>query len=105
MTIPRPVVLYGASGSTGRLVTEYLREYGVPFVVVGRNKPGWKASGRPSESSSCTSCHADRQARCSGETCAGRHRRHRRSPGRRPPIPRPPRPPHRQGEVTCSPRP
>lgn len=38
MTTPRPVVLYGASGSTGRLVAEYLREFGVPFVAAGRNK-------------------------------------------------------------------
>ena len=38
MTIPRPVVLYGASGSTGRLVAEYLREYGLPFVAAGRSK-------------------------------------------------------------------
>ncbi|WNM31716.1 DUF5938 domain-containing protein [Streptomyces sp. Li-HN-5-11] len=34
----RPVVLYGASGSTGRLVAEYLREYSIPFVAAGRNK-------------------------------------------------------------------
>ncbi|MFK0154743.1 saccharopine dehydrogenase family protein [Streptomyces sp. NPDC090493] len=34
----RPVVIYGASGSTGRLVAEYLREYSIPFVAAGRNK-------------------------------------------------------------------
>lgn len=34
----RPVVLYGASGYTGRLVAEYLREYSIPFVAAGRNK-------------------------------------------------------------------
>lgn len=34
----RPVVIYGASGSTGRLVAEYLREMSVPFVAAGRNK-------------------------------------------------------------------
>ncbi|QCW50586.1 saccharopine dehydrogenase [Nocardioides dongxiaopingii] len=34
---PRPVVVYGASGYTGRLVCEYLREYGVPFVAAGRS--------------------------------------------------------------------
>jgi len=33
-----PVVIYGASGYTGRLVAEYLREYQVPFVAAGRNK-------------------------------------------------------------------
>lgn len=38
MTSSHPVVLYGASGSTGRLVAEYLREFGVPFVAAGRNK-------------------------------------------------------------------
>ncbi|MFF9042062.1 saccharopine dehydrogenase family protein [Streptomyces sp. NPDC014892] len=38
MTDLRPVVIYGASGSTGRLVAEYLREYDIPFVAAGRNK-------------------------------------------------------------------
>jgi short subunit dehydrogenase-like uncharacterized protein len=33
----RPVVVYGASGYTGRLVCEYLREYGLPFVAAGRS--------------------------------------------------------------------
>ena len=33
----KPVVVYGASGYTGRLVCEYLREYGVPFVAAGRD--------------------------------------------------------------------
>jgi len=33
-----PVVVYGASGYTGRLVIEFLREYKVPFVAAGRNK-------------------------------------------------------------------
>jgi len=34
----RPVVIYGASGFSGRLVAEFLREYHVPFVAAGRNK-------------------------------------------------------------------
>jgi hypothetical protein len=33
-----PVVLYGASGFTGRLVMEYLRELQVPFIAAGRDK-------------------------------------------------------------------
>jgi len=33
----KPVVVYGASGYTGRLVCEYLREYGIPFVAAGRS--------------------------------------------------------------------
>jgi short subunit dehydrogenase-like uncharacterized protein len=33
----RPVVVYGASGYTGRLICEYLREYNVPFVAAGRD--------------------------------------------------------------------
>ncbi|MEO9323581.1 DUF5938 domain-containing protein [Nocardioides sp. C4-1] len=33
----KKVVVYGASGYTGRLVCEYLREYGVPFVAAGRS--------------------------------------------------------------------
>ncbi len=38
MASKRPVVLYGASGFSGRLVAEYLREYNVPFIAAGRNK-------------------------------------------------------------------
>jgi uncharacterized protein YbjT (DUF2867 family) len=34
----RPVVVYGASGYTGRLVCESLRNYGLPFVAAGRDK-------------------------------------------------------------------
>ena len=37
MSTTKPVVVYGASGYTGRLVCEYLREYNVPFVAAGRN--------------------------------------------------------------------
>ncbi|MGK5079166.1 saccharopine dehydrogenase family protein [Janthinobacterium sp. HLX7-2] len=33
-----PIVVYGASGYTGRLIVEFLREYGVPFVAAGRNR-------------------------------------------------------------------
>jgi hypothetical protein len=32
-----PVVIYGASGYTGRLVAEYLRQYHVPFTAAGRD--------------------------------------------------------------------
>ena len=35
--MPAPVVVYGASGYTGRLICEYLREYGLPFVAAGRD--------------------------------------------------------------------
>jgi hypothetical protein len=34
----KPVVVYGVSGYTGRLVCEYLREHNVPFVAAGRDK-------------------------------------------------------------------
>jgi short subunit dehydrogenase-like uncharacterized protein len=34
----KPVIVYGASGYTGRLVCEYLREYNVPFTAAGRDK-------------------------------------------------------------------
>lgn len=34
----RPVIVYGASGYTGRLICEYLRQYGVPFIAAGRNE-------------------------------------------------------------------
>lgn len=37
MSTSKPVVIYGASGYTGRLVAEYLREYNLPFVAAGRS--------------------------------------------------------------------
>jgi Family of unknown function (DUF5938)/Saccharopine dehydrogenase NADP binding domain len=40
----KPVVVYGASGYTGRLVCEYLREYNVPFVAAGRDESRLKSS-------------------------------------------------------------
>lgn len=33
-----PVVVYGASGYTGRLIAEHLRDIGVPFVAAGRSR-------------------------------------------------------------------
>ena len=38
MTEKKKVVVYGASGYTGRLVCEYLREFNVPFIAAGRDK-------------------------------------------------------------------
>jgi len=40
----KPVVVYGASGYTGRLICEYLREYNVPFVAAGRDAAKLKQS-------------------------------------------------------------
>jgi hypothetical protein len=40
----RPVVVYGASGYTGRLICEYLREYNVPFTAAGRDEGRLKTS-------------------------------------------------------------
>jgi hypothetical protein len=37
MSTKKPVVVYGASGYTGRLIMEYLREYGLPFIAAGRD--------------------------------------------------------------------
>jgi short subunit dehydrogenase-like uncharacterized protein len=34
----RPVVVYGASGFSGRLIVEFLREFNVPFIAAGRNR-------------------------------------------------------------------
>jgi short subunit dehydrogenase-like uncharacterized protein len=34
----KPVVVYGASGVSGRLTVEFLREYGVPFVAAARSR-------------------------------------------------------------------
>lgn len=44
MTSTKPVVVYGASGYTGRLVCEYLREYGIPFLAAGRDSGKLKSS-------------------------------------------------------------
>jgi short subunit dehydrogenase-like uncharacterized protein len=38
MSSDKPVVVYGASGYTGRLICEYLREFNVPFIAAGRDK-------------------------------------------------------------------
>lgn len=38
MSEKKPVIVYGASGYTGRLVCEYLRELGIPFIAAGRDK-------------------------------------------------------------------
>jgi short subunit dehydrogenase-like uncharacterized protein len=38
MSTAKPVIVYGASGYTGRLVCEYLREFNLPFVAAGRDK-------------------------------------------------------------------
>ncbi|WP_418061045.1 DUF5938 domain-containing protein [Pimelobacter simplex] len=40
----KPVIVYGASGYTGRLICEYLREFGVPFIAAGRSADKLKAS-------------------------------------------------------------
>jgi short subunit dehydrogenase-like uncharacterized protein len=40
----KPVIIYGASGYTGRLIAEYLREYGVPFTAAGRSKAAVEAA-------------------------------------------------------------
>jgi short subunit dehydrogenase-like uncharacterized protein len=38
MSSPKPVVVYAASGYTGRLACEWLARLGVPFVAAGRNQ-------------------------------------------------------------------
>ena len=37
MSSKKPVVIYGITGYTGRLVAEYLREYRMPFIAAGRD--------------------------------------------------------------------
>ena len=37
MSTSKPVVIYGASGYTGRLIAEYLREFNLPFIAAGRD--------------------------------------------------------------------
>jgi len=43
MSEKKPVVVYGVSGYTGRLVCEYLREYNIPFIAAGRDAAKVKA--------------------------------------------------------------
>jgi Family of unknown function (DUF5938)/Saccharopine dehydrogenase NADP binding domain len=38
MSNGKRVIVYGASGYTGRLICEYLREFHVPFIAAGRDK-------------------------------------------------------------------
>src|SRR5450432_2533811 len=38
MSDKKPVIVYGASGYTGRLVCEYLRELHLPFIAAGRDR-------------------------------------------------------------------
>lgn len=40
----KPVVVYGASGYTGRLICEFLRQYNVPFTAAGRSSDTLTAS-------------------------------------------------------------
>lgn len=40
----KSVIVYGASGYTGRLICEYLREFGIPFIAAGRDGAKVKAS-------------------------------------------------------------
>ncbi len=44
MPTDKRVVVYGASGYTGRLICEYLREYNVPFLAAGRDHGRVKAA-------------------------------------------------------------
>ena len=37
MSDKKPVIVYGVSGYTGRLVCEYLREFNIPFIAAGRD--------------------------------------------------------------------
>jgi short subunit dehydrogenase-like uncharacterized protein len=37
MSEKKPVIVYGASGYTGRLICEYLRELHIPFIAAGRD--------------------------------------------------------------------
>ncbi|WP_280314774.1 DUF5938 domain-containing protein [Nocardia wallacei] len=44
MPADKRVVVYGASGYTGRLICEYLREYNIPFLAAGRDYGRVKAA-------------------------------------------------------------
>lgn len=40
----KPIIVYGASGYTGRLICEYLREYNLPFIAAGRSADKLRAA-------------------------------------------------------------
>lgn len=40
----KPIIVYGASGYTGRLICEYLREYNLPFIAAGRSSKRLQAA-------------------------------------------------------------
>ncbi|WP_288814341.1 saccharopine dehydrogenase NADP-binding domain-containing protein, partial [uncultured Gordonia sp.] len=44
MPTDKRVVVYGASGYTGRLICEYLREYNIPFLAAGRDHARLKSA-------------------------------------------------------------
>lgn len=44
MSTKKPVIVYGASGYTGRLVCEYLRDFNIPFTAAGRDEGKLKSS-------------------------------------------------------------
>ncbi len=46
MSSTKPVIVYGASGYTGRLVCEHLRDYNVPFIAAGRSEDKLTAAMR-----------------------------------------------------------
>ena len=58
MSNKKPVVVYGASGYTGRLVCEYLREYNIPFIAAGRSTEkihaAMKSNAANARSRNCT---------------------------------------------------
>src|SRR5437762_10143390 len=43
MSEQKPVIVYGVSGYTGRLVCEYVREYNIPLIAAGRDAAKVKA--------------------------------------------------------------
>lgn len=64
----KPVIVYGASGYTGKLVCEYLREYNIPFIAAGRSEEKLNAAMK-----SNVSRHRDRRLR-GGDGAAHRGR-------------------------------
>jgi hypothetical protein len=46
MSADYPVIVYGASGYTGRMVMEHLRDLGVPFIAAGRSRAKVEAACR-----------------------------------------------------------
>ena len=56
MSEKKPVIIYGASGYTGRLIAEFMRDQQIPVIAAGRNKERVEAAMRAAKVEALNSC-------------------------------------------------